>query len=142
MFMADISIIVRRMRTQAERSIGEAGLGFPEQLVLMFLIGHDPSKQEAIATQLGVDKGAVAKTIAKLEEKGLVTRKVNPASKREKIVETTAAAAGLISAMNDMRRATEAALFAGFTDEEIQQTCAFLARIARNVSESEKELPL
>ena len=82
MFMSDISIIVRRMRTQAEHAMGGLEVGFPEQLVLMFLHSHGPSNQEAIVSALGVDKGAIAKTIAKLEAKDLVTRQVNPRNKR------------------------------------------------------------
>ena len=139
MFMSDISIIVRRMRTQAEHAMGGLEVGFPEQLVLMFLHSHGPSNQEAIVSALGVDKGAIAKTIAKLEAKDLITRQVNPRNKREKIVSLAPKAHQITQAMEDARASLNATLFAGFTPEEISQTCALLERMAQNVSEDGKE---
>ena len=139
MFMSDISIIVRRMRTQAEHAMGGLEVGFPEQLVLMLLHGHGPSNQEAIVSALGVDKGAIAKTIAKLEAKDLITRQVNPRNKREKIVSLAPKAHQITQAMEDARASLNATLFAGFTPEEISQTCALLERMAQNVSEDGKE---
>lgn len=139
MFMSDISKIVRHMRTQSEHAMSNLGVGFPEQMVLMILSTCGPSNQEAIASRLDVDKGAITKTLAKLEEKGLVTRAVNPKNKREKIVEITPAADGVIQAMSEEREKMETGLFAGLTPQEIQQTCTLLARMAQNISEEEKE---
>ena len=70
--MNDISIIVRHMRVFAERCMADEGLGFPEQLVIMCLAARKTSNQEQVASYLDIDKGAVAKTVAKLEAKGLV----------------------------------------------------------------------
>ena len=139
MFMSDISKIVRHMRTQSEHAKSNLGVGFPEQMVLMILGTCGPSNQEAIASRLDVDKGAITKTLAKLEEKGLVTRAVNPKNKREKIVDITPAADGVIQAMSEEREKMETGLFAGLTPQEIQQTCTLLARMAQNISEEEKE---
>ena len=85
MYMRDISVIERKLRTYAEHAGKDARLGFPEQVVVMYLASHGASKQEAIAQYLGIDKGSIAKTIAKLEAKGLLVRTVNPESKREKL---------------------------------------------------------
>ena len=86
MFMNDISIIVRHMRVFAERRMAEEGLGFPEQLVIMCLAASGTSNQERIASFLDIDKGAVAKTVAKLEAKGLVDGRTNEDNRREKIL--------------------------------------------------------
>ena len=98
--MSDISIIVRKMRTFAERNMAHRGIGFPEQLVLMSLLANGESNQESIAAEHGIDRGAIAKTLAKLEAKGLVARKVNSKNKREKIVCATPEAT---SVFNEMR---------------------------------------
>ena len=60
MFMSDISIIVRYMRTQSERALSDSGIGFPEQLVLMTLLANGALNQEAIASRLDLDKGAAS----------------------------------------------------------------------------------
>lgn len=139
MFMADVSIIVRRMRVQSDRAMSDLGVGFPEQLVLMILRAYGTTNQDAIASRLGIDKGAVAKTIAKLEEKGLVKRAVNPKNKREKIVETTSQAEQVMKAMEETLKNMEAMFFDGFSDEEIKTTTSLLARIAQNAQMSVKD---
>ena len=132
MFMADVSIIVRRMRVQSDRAMSDLGVGFPEQSVLMILRAYGPANQDAIASRLGIDKGAVAKTIAKLEEKDLVKRAVNPKNKREKIVETTPQTEQIMKTMEETLKDMETMFFNGFSDEEIKTATSLLARIAQN----------
>ena len=121
MFMADVSIIVRRMRVQSDRAMSDLGVGFPEQSVLMILRAYGAANQDAIASRLGIDKGAVAKTIAKLEEKGLVKRAINPKNKREKIVETTPQTEQIMKAMEETLK-DMAALLAATTHAPIMST--------------------
>lgn len=135
MFMSDVSIIVRKMRTFAERNQACLGIGFPEQLVLMHLRAHGSSNQESIATLLDIDKGAVAKTIAKLEDKGLVTRKVNPENRREKLVSTKPAAEDVLETMRSNYQDFEQRMFEGLSNEEQQLMIELVGRVARNISE-------
>ncbi|MGN1360658.1 MAG: MarR family winged helix-turn-helix transcriptional regulator [Eggerthellaceae bacterium] len=139
MFMSDISTIMRRMRLYADRSLADRGIGFPEQLVLMHLSAEGTSNQESIASKFNIDKGAVAKTIAKLEEKGLVIRQVNPENKREKQVSLAPSAHEVLKAMAHTLQGLETTMFQGLTEEEIAVTCASLARIAANLTEEQKE---
>lgn len=134
MFMSDVSIIVRKMRTFAERNQTSLGIGFPEQLVLMCLMAHGSSNQDAIASYLDIDKGAVAKTVAKLEEKGLVTREVNPDNRREKLVTPLPAASGTLESMKDDYQALDALMFNGLSQEEKAVTLKCIATIAQNMS--------
>ena len=139
MFMADVSIIVRRMRVQSDRAMSDLGVGFPEQSVLMILRAYGAANQDAIASRLGIDKGAVAKTIAKLEEKDLVKRAVNPKNKREKIVETTPQTEQIMKAMEETLKDMEAMFLNGFSDEEIKTATSLLARIAKNAQMNAKD---
>lgn len=135
MFMSDISIIVRKMRIAAERSQSTSGVGFPEQLVLMCLKAHGPSNQESIASFLDIDKGAIAKTIAKLEKKKLVSRETNPSNRRENKVVLQPAAKGILSEMYNSYKEFKAKMLAGFSEEEKEQLERFIALAARNVSD-------
>lgn len=135
MFMSDISIIVRKMRTYAERAQAANGVGFPEQLVMMYLKAHGASNQETIAAQLEIDKGAVTKTVAKLEGKGLVSRHVNPKNKREKLVELDPSALPLLESMAESYKDFEAKLFAGLSEEQVSNLVASLAQVAKNIAE-------
>lgn len=133
--MSDISIIVRKMRVYAEHQEAANGLGFPEQLVLMHLKSRGFSNQEAIATALDIDKGAVAKTVAKLEAKGLVAREVNPSNKREKLVTMQAAAYQLMENMMGSYKELEAKMFAGIPEDQKAQMLEAIAIAAHNVTD-------
>lgn len=135
MFLSDISIVVRKMRTFAEKSLSEYDLGFPEQLVLMHLTAHGTSNQESIAASLDIDKGAITKTIAKLEAKGYVVRELNPNNRREKIVALTNNAQPAINALKQSFDSLQETIFKGLSAEEIAQMSSGLARTAANLSE-------
>lgn len=133
--MSDISIIVRKMRTFAERNMAHRGIGFPEQLVLMSLLANGESNQESIAAEHGIDRGAITKTLAKLEAKGLVTRKVNSKNKREKIVCATPEATSVFNEMRASFVELGNTLFSGFTPEEKASAGDLIARMAANLQE-------
>lgn len=138
MFMSDISIIVRKMRLSAEANLGEYGIGFPEQLVIMYLSAHGASNQMAIAEEFEIDKGSIAKTVGKLEAKGLVSREENPSNRREKLVELTPIADGIVSSLHSAQKELDDVLFAGLSQEEIETTCRALSVIAGNMTRSKE----
>ena len=54
------------------------------QLHLLFEIAHESNiNQEMIATRCNINKGAVARSIRKLEEKGLVKREIDENNRRQ-----------------------------------------------------------
>ena len=134
MFMSDVSIIVRKMRVAAEASLGEFGLGFPEQLAIMYLSANGPCNQATIADELEIDKGSIAKTISKLESKGLVAREENPENRREKQVDLTPSAEKILRAMRSKHEELDNQMFAGLTEEEFATTCRALSMIASNLT--------
>ena len=140
MFMSDVSIIVRKMRLIAEQRLGGYGIGFPEQLVLMYLAAHGSSNQVALADEFEIDKGSIAKTVSKLEEKGLVRREENPQNRREKRLELTSAAGEILTAMRCEHASLDSVLFAGLSDDERETTCRTLNVIAGNLVKAEEEL--
>lgn len=135
MFLSDLSIVVRKMRIFSEKSLAGYGLGFPEQLVLMHLTAHGDSNQESIAASLDIDKGAITKTISKLEAKGYVVRELNPGNRREKIVALTGEAQLAIDALKQSFDSLQEVVFKGLSAEEVAQTSDCLKRIAANLSE-------
>ena len=137
--MADASVIVRKMRVYADRCMNGGTIGFPERLILMFLKAHGPSNQESIAEELQVDKGSIARTISKLEEKGLVSREVNPNNKREKLVSLLPRAEDELDQMQDSYQQLEKTMFEGLTEKDIEKTSECLSRIAANLTKAIKQ---
>ena len=137
MFMSDVSIIVRKMRLIAEMRLSEFDIGFPEQLVIMYLGAHGASSQTEIVDEFEIDKGSIAKTLGKLEAKGLIKREENPNNRREKRVELTPAADRILRKMRSEHKQLDAIMFDGLTEEEIEATCRALSIIAGNLIEAE-----
>lgn len=130
-----ISTILKLLRQNAEHSMADQGLGFPEQMVLMRLYPNKTTNQNDIALQIGVDKGSIARTMMKLEDKGLITRVPNPANRRENLVSLTEQCSEILEDMkNNLSEVSERA-FAGFSDEERLATLKALERIAQNLQE-------
>lgn len=134
MFMRDISAIVRHMRTFAEREMSEFGIGFPEQLILMYLSSQNGITQGQIARAFDIDRAAIAKSAAKLEQKGYITRSTNINSKREKLLFLTPAASDAIDAMATSFTRWEQVAFEGTDSSERAVTDAVMERVAFNTA--------
>lgn len=132
MFMRDISIIVSHMRIFAERSFKSLGLGFPEQAVIMYLMGNSASNQLQIAEYFGIDQGAITKTINKLESKGLVTRKINQNNKREKIISLTPKAISLKDELNKTYQIWSKTVFKNISEKDQEILEKTISKMAEN----------
>lgn len=133
-FMNELSIIMRHLRIRAEHGMIRYDLGFPEQMVLTCLSPNKVLKQEAIAQILGLDKGAIARTVAKLEKKDLVEREINPSDRRQNLVSLSEGGRTIIHDMKkNLNKCTDRA-FEGFTDAERARFVADLNRIADNLT--------
>ena len=111
----------RRLERQYFRDrLGTLGLQQLDGMILHLLGREGHMRQEDLAVQLAVDKGAVARSLARLEKRGLVERQVSARCRREKLVSLTPAGEGA---------------YQGFTPEERALNEAFLTRIAENVIE-------
>ena len=75
----------RRLERQYFRDrLGTLGLQQLDGMILHLLGREGHMRQEDLAVQLAVDKGAVARSLARLEKRGLVERQVSARCRREK----------------------------------------------------------
>ena len=86
MLMNKISIIARSCHIFSDRRLSTYNINSTEQTVLMLLNKKSKMNQDEIAKYFFVDKGTIAKTLRKLEEKHLIIRNINKDNQREKIV--------------------------------------------------------
>lgn len=134
MIMNDISILSRYSRTFFERRLSEINVGFTEQLILMYLCKCDSVNQDTIAKYFMLDKGAIAKTLNKLEEKAFITRTDNPNNKREKLISITKNSKDIIVDINKELREWHNYLFTGLNEEEIDQFTSIIKKISINAA--------
>lgn len=121
MLMNTLSIIVRYSRSFSERKMKQYDIGFPEQVVLMYLSKRGSINQDAIAHYFMIDKGAIAKTISKLEEKGHVTKSPNGENKRENLISLTPKGESMLGLMSGVLEEWNSGILDGLSKEEIEQ---------------------
>ncbi|MFV0349987.1 MAG: MarR family winged helix-turn-helix transcriptional regulator [Halodesulfovibrio sp.] len=89
--------------------------------------------QEVLASRLFIDKGVTARQLARMEQNGLIVRRVNAENKRQKLVfladDIRARREEFFSHLNAL---TEA-LGAGFSDAERPMALEFLDRMTENM---------
>ena len=133
MLMNDLSIIVRHSNAFLIRKLQKYGVGCAEHVVLTFLAKNNGVNQESIAQFYKLDKGAVAKTLGKLEEKGYIIRKVNEENQREKIITLSKSGKEIITEMEQLLKEFNAAIFEGMSVEEIKTVEKLVGTISKNV---------
>ena len=132
MDMNTLSVIVRHSRTYLERELQPYDIGYSEEVILMYLLDHADVSQETIARHFILDKGSVAKTMTKLEDKNLVHRYENPNNKREKLVSLTSAGKSLTIPCRQALDKFHQHLFQGLTQEDRQKLSDIIKIMEQN----------
>lgn len=133
MFMSDLSIIVRGGQVYSTRKLADYGITAAEEFILMFLMGHSNTNQEAIAKFFMVDKGSVARSLQKLESKGFISRKVNDDNQREKVITLTKKAYDLKDVLTGLLVDWRKEMYHGLSDAEILAFENNLEKIVENI---------
>lgn len=79
-----INILVRQFNLYLNHELTGLNVSATEILYLASLYKEDGLTQDDLASEYVVDKAAVARTVSKMEDKGLITRKDNPKNRRQK----------------------------------------------------------
>ena len=80
-----ITKIAREVNKLTLHTMRESGIGTGE-FDLIHLVRHEPGiSQKEISCRLNMDKGAVARRVASLEQKGYLIRRGNPADGRSQL---------------------------------------------------------
>lgn len=136
MLMKSLSEIVRCGNLFINRKLKEQSCSYPEHFILMFLSGGRRVNQESIASYFMVDKGAVAKTLRKMESKGLIEREENPENRREKLVSLTQLGIKKFRGMPLLREEWESVIFDGISGEELAAFNRTLEKMTENAKKA------
>ena len=106
-----------------------AGCLRPRHLIALKLLAeHGPMSQHAVGTALSLDPSNVVGLLNELEERGLVTRRRDPADRRRHIVELSPAGSGELTQTYGQLGLVEDDLFKALTAEERGTLHDLLAR--------------
>lgn len=84
-----ISIIARNYTVYFNHHLEQFGINASQFHFLFEIYNQKEINQEKIASRCGMDKGAVARSIKKLEDNGLVVRKIDENNRRQNKISLT-----------------------------------------------------
>jgi DNA-binding MarR family transcriptional regulator len=114
---------------------GVRGIRSRHRKVFMHLNHHGASRSVDLAEKVGVRPQSMMKTVQELEQLGLVTRCIDPADSRAKLVEFTNKGRAFIG---ELTRSTETvwAQYAGLVDErELKKAMQMLQKLSASRGE-------
>jgi len=136
MLISDLSIIVRGSYIYSSRKLAEYEITAAEEFILMYILGHEESNQDAIAKYFMLDKGSVARSLAKLESKGFISRKINDENQREKVITLMPKAYKIKDVMAELLVEWTETMYDGLTKDEISNFETTAQKVAENITKS------
>lgn len=136
------SLIYRHGRIMHNRVMKQFGLTGQQMGYLKYISHYPGISQEDLAKQLRIDKGAVAKSVRDMVEKGYVSREQNVQDKRAYCLYPAEKAKQVVRNGVKLGLAFEQKLTEGMTKEEVETFRRLLAKVTGNIEkmlEEEKE---
>lgn len=103
-----------QMARRFERELEPYGISLAQWGALLAIHEKGEASPSDVATRVGIDRGATTRLIARMEEKGLLTRRMNEADGRSVVLalspETAALMPTLVAASREVNRAALAKL--------------------------------
>lgn len=127
-----ISQLHRLIQLHTATAFEPFGLGAYQVPFVAELFREEGQTQDQLSARLHIDKAATARALAKLEQRGLVVRRVNSANRRQKLIYLTERTKCLQEEfLTPLLRVTEI-LAQGFSEEEKGQALRLLDRMVSN----------
>jgi DNA-binding MarR family transcriptional regulator len=125
--------LARIGRRAAESSMSPGGLRPRHLIALKLLRDSGPASQQGLADALSLDPSNVVGLLNELEERGLITRRRDPADRRRHIVELSATGAGELCLAQARLSRVEDDLLSALSAEERATLYRLLARAVEAV---------
>lgn len=84
-----LNIFFRCGKEYGRNAIKDLGINDTEYTICSFLYFYKDAPQELICKSYMLDKTTVTKALSSMEERGLITRTVNPENRRQKLINLT-----------------------------------------------------
>ena len=133
-----VSMLYRRRDCYYERELAPFNIGPGQYRILMGLYYHIPDSnqlcvsQKTMAEHLGLNKGAVTRSMKKLEKEGLIARERFPDDNRKFCISLTDKAFELQGELFEIRRRWTRILGEGFNNEQKTFAVELMKKMATN----------
>jgi MarR family transcriptional regulator for hemolysin len=129
-----LTVIARQTRVSFDQTVERSGLTRAKWTLIAAVSRNPGATQRMIAEALEVREITAGRMIDRLCEEGYLKRRENPSDRRAYSVYLAAAAQPVLDKLDEVAKIHEAALFAGFEDEDLERLDALLDVLARNLS--------
>lgn len=136
--LRSLSILYRKSHIWLSEGCAPCGLTAAQAVVILVVCDHGALTQDEITKRLSLDKSVVAKTVAKLEETGFLSRRTNPKDKRTYDIHPTEKATEVYPALQGQVEAGFGRMTARMTEVQRAQFQRLLALAADACLEREE----
>jgi len=127
--------LARDVTTQLDRRLASFGVT-TQQAVLLHNAASGGSSPGQLMSVVGTDTASMTKLLDRLEAKGLVKRRPNPADRRSVLVEPTERGLALVPELAPVFGEVARQLFDGFSSSEFASFTSFVRRMRENLQSS------
>ena len=100
-----------------------------KQVLLLELISNRVSSTKEIAQQMGVSTSAVSQLLNKLEDKGYITRTVNPKNRREILIAPAQKGKDYFATQEAISKEIDETVYGKLPEEDVQQLANILRKL-------------
>ena len=100
-----------------------------KQVLLLELISNRVSSTKEIAQQMGVSTSAVSQLLNKLEDKGYITRTVNPKNRREILIAPAQKGKDYFATQEAISKEIDETVYGKLPEEDLQQLASILRKL-------------
>ena len=134
-----IIMIARGQTTYLNHKLNDWGINSTQLHLLFEISHHDDLNQEKISSRCNINKGAAARSIRKLEEKGLVTRKIDDDNRRQNKVSLTEKGRKTLDASIHYLKTFEEEVFSGDIIGKSEMQKALKDMVIRTIELNQRE---
>ena len=128
-------MIARQLRVTFDQSAERSGLTRAKWTLIAAVARNPGATQRLIAEALEVREITAGRMVDRLCEEGYLRREENPNDRRAYCVYLTPTAQPVLDTLDELAKFHEAAIFAGFSADDVDKLDALLDTIASNLSD-------
>jgi MarR family transcriptional regulator for hemolysin len=126
--------VARQLRQSFHEAVERSGVTRAQWTLIAAVASRPGATQRVLAELLQVREITVGRLITRLCAEGYLTRRSHPKDGRAYCVYITPAARPLLDTLDELAKVHEAALFAGFNEDELARLSELLDSMEHNLS--------
>jgi MarR family transcriptional regulator for hemolysin len=130
-----LTVIARQLRVTFDQSVERSGLTRAKWTLIAAVARNPGATQRLIAEALEVREITAGRLVDRLCDEGYLRREENPNDRRAYCVYLTPTAQPVLDTLDELAKFHEAAIFAGFSADDVDKLETLLDTIASNLSD-------